>query len=314
MSAAAENSSGRDDLLSSPPVLPPQIPQYFVPVRGQGAPVYKPVLIGAAKVRYVDAKLSLSEERDILVLTPIREAVTTLDWSSAALAECCVDDLEKEPVSGAQFEPLPTAALNTKNYPAWTKAFAAWVFQMQTLELLASRSLGETSRPGESERDFRIRLQQKAREERDRVADLLRQKYAPKMAALEERKRRTEAFAGQQKAQQTQAVLQTALSVGSGLLTAFLGRRALSATTVSKAATAVRQAGRSWKESQDVTQAAENLETVTRQAEELQKQFEDELAARQSNLDPNSEALETVTIRPRKSDIELQVVALGWSS
>ena len=47
-------------------------------------------------------------------------------------------------------------------------------------------TLEEISKPNESERDFRVRLQQAAREERDQQAEQLRQKFAPKIAAVDE--------------------------------------------------------------------------------------------------------------------------------
>ena len=49
------------------------------------------------------------------------------------------------------------------------RSFANWIFQTQQLELLKSAKLEQISQPGESERDFRVRLQQAAREERDRI-------------------------------------------------------------------------------------------------------------------------------------------------
>jgi hypothetical protein len=52
--------------------------------------------------------------------------------------------------------------------------------------------LDQTSNADESERDFRVRLQRSAREARDDAAEKLKRKYAPKFAALEERKRRAE--------------------------------------------------------------------------------------------------------------------------
>jgi len=56
------------------------------------------------------------------------------------------------------------------------KAFVTWLFQTQKLDLFDSPALGERSKPGEAERDFRIRLQQIAREQRDGIAEQLRQK------------------------------------------------------------------------------------------------------------------------------------------
>jgi len=220
--------------------------------------------------------------------------------------------LERSAEPGIAFEGLPPDAAKPRSYTAWNRSFTNWLFQSQQLSLLKSPSLGQISKPAEAERDFRIRLQQVAREERDRLAETLKQKYAPKLASLAERKRRAEAAVEQQKGQRSQALLQTAVTVGSGLLSAFLGRKALSATTVSKASTAARQMGRSWQQMQDVDQANESAEQIDQQVAELQKQFEAELASQQAKIDPDSEQFQTINVRLKKTNIEVQLVALAW--
>lgn len=300
-------------LLSIAPVLPPDIPQYFIPVLpGQQTIIYKPVLVCGAKLRYVNDKQKIFEEQNIVVLARFCQGVNPIDWEHAQRADFLLDELEKEPADNAQFESLPEAASKAKNYAAWSRAFVTWLSQTQRLELFESPTLRGRSHPGELEREFRIRLQQQAREERDRLTETVRRKYASKLAALEERKRRAEIAAGQQQAQRTQAMLQTAFSMGTGLLSAFLGKKAMSVTTVSRAATAARHAGRSWKESQDVQQATENVEQVAQQLAGMQNQFEEELKSLQSKIDPATEQFETISIRPKKADIDLQLVALGW--
>ncbi len=296
------------------PVLPPEIPQYFVPVTSTGTATYRPVLIGAAKLHYLDDAQKLDEMHDLVVLTPFCDGAAAIDWTQSKPAEFGIEELEKECEEGAQFGDLPGTAAKAKNYDTWKRSFATWLFQAQKLELLESPSLGERSKPGESERDFRIRLQQAAREEVDREAAALRQKYAPKLASLEERKRRAQLAARQQKSQQSQAMLQTAVSVGAGLLSAFLGRKAVSVTSMNKVATAARQAGRTWKETQDVNQATENVEELNQQAVDLQRELEAELAALQTKIDPATEQLEGVSVRLKKTNIEVQLVALGWSA
>jgi hypothetical protein len=294
------------------PVLPPDIPQYFVPVRTPGQVTYKPTVIGAARVLFADDKLKINESRDVVFATPLSDAVTACDWVQAQPLDITLSDLEKMPEASASFADLPTAAAQSKSYAAWNKAFLTWLFQTQALDLYSSPGLGETSNAGETEREFRVRLQQAAREERDKVAESLRAKYAPKLAVLEERRRRAGLATEQQKAQQQQATLQTAVSVGAGILSAFLGRKALSASTMGRAATAARQMGRTYKESQDVNQAKENVTQLAQQLEDLQKQFDEEVAAQQSKIDPATEQLDHKTIRPKKTNITVQMVALGW--
>ncbi len=294
------------------PVLPPDVPHYFLPVDKASAAIYQPVLVGAAKLHFVDDKLNLNQIKEAVWTTPIHDGPVVLDWAQAEKTDLSLNDLAKSAEPDIAFAGLPAEATKAKNYATWTKAFSNWLFQTQQLAIFKSPSLQQTSRPGESERDFRVRLQQAAREERDRLAEALKQKYAPKLAALNERKRRAEMAVEQQKSQQNQAFLQTAVSVGSGLLSAFIGHKALSAATISRAATTARQAGRSWQQMQGVGQAHENVEQLEQQIAELQAEFENELTNQQAKVDPATEQLETVSSRLKKTNIEVQLVALAW--
>jgi hypothetical protein len=300
------------NLVEAAPVLPPDVPFYFLPAQKAKDIRYRPLVAGAARLHYLDDKRKVDQTQSVIFGAPVHDGATPLDWNEAKPLDVGLDELEKEAEAGARFESLPGPAANSKNYAAWKKSFAVWLFQTQQLTLLRSPSLDAISQPGEAERDFRIRLQQAAREERDQLAESLKQKYAAKFASLVERKRRAEVAMEQQKSQQSQAFLQTAVSVGTGLLSAFLGRKAISVTTISKATTAARQAGRSWKESQDVSQANETVEQLTQQATELQAQFDAEVAAQQSKVDPMTEQLETIPVRLKKTNIEVQLVALAW--
>ena len=310
--SAAAASAPVSSAAAAAPVLPPEIPQYFVPVRQTGTVTYQPAIIGAARILFSDDKLKINEGRDLLFATPLTDAATPCDWVQAQALDVALGDLEKAPEEGALFADLPSVAAQAKSYAAWNKAFATWIFQTQALDLLSSPSLGAVSNPDENERDFRVRLQQAAREERDKLADSLRGKYAPKIAALEERKRRAELATEQQKSQQQAATIQTAVSVGASILGAFLGRKALSASTMGRAATAARQASRTYKESQDVSQAKENVDQLVQQLADLQKQFDDEVASLEQKVDPLTEQLDHKTVRPKKTNISVQMVGLGW--
>lgn len=160
---------------------------------------------------------------------PVTEDAVAVNWDNAEAAEITASELETAPADGATYLPLPAAAAKPKNLATSSKAFALWLYHSQTLELHRSPSTGEISESGETERDFRIRVQQAAREERDRIAKSLKRRYGPKLALLEERKRRAEQAVEREKEQSQGAVLQTAFSVGSGLPGAFLRRKTLSA-------------------------------------------------------------------------------------
>jgi len=104
--------------------------------------------------------------------------------------------------------------------------------------------------------------------------------------------------------------MQTAISLGATLLGAFLGRKAMSAGTVGRAATTARSATRAASERQDIDRAAQGVEATKQRMADLQSQFDAEAAALAAGGD--RAAIESVTVRPRKSDLTVEQVVLLW--
>jgi hypothetical protein len=298
------------------PLLPPEVPQFFAPLRGaqpsDSQLLYRPMLLGCGRVYFTDPKSGVDVEQPLAFLAGISADAVALNWPDAKAVELDDSDLEKDPAEGAVYSALPPPAAKAKSYDAWKKSFVDFLFRGQKLEVFKSPSLGLYSKSSESERDFRARLHQAAREERDARAEELRQKYAPKLAALEERIRRANQAVEREEGQAQQSKFQTVLSFGATLLSAFLGRKTLSATTIGKATTAARGVGRSMKKSQDVSRAQENVEALQQQHDDLDRQFKDETAALEAKIDPETEKLETIAVKPKKSNINVRLIALAW--
>jgi DNA helicase HerA-like ATPase len=301
--------------LSGRPLLPPQVPQFFVPVRAALPPgssiLYQPRLLGGAQVRYADTRLRIDMLQDVLAMTEITDSAVPVDWAAAEELAITANELEKNPTE-ADYAPCAPAASQVKNYANWARDFTTWIQNSRKMALLRSPSLNQFSRPGEAERDFRIRLQQAAREVRDAAAEKLRAKYAPKIAALQERLRRTEAAKEREADQAKRAKLDAVISLGSTLLGAFLGRKAVSVGTVGKAATTMRSAGRAMGQASDVGRAQETVEAVQQQLQDLEAQFQAEVSAATTTADPANETLETVDLRPTRMNINVRLVALVW--
>jgi hypothetical protein len=301
----------------SRPMLPPDVPQHFIPVRGSqpngSALIYQPMLLGAAQVRVSDSKAGVDVTQDVTMLAPISDGAVPVDWDRAMEAGLAVADLESAPSDSAQFGAVPSAASKAKSYETWNKDFSRWLFRNQKVDLFKSPSTKEVSNPGESERDFRVRLQQSSREARDKQTDSLRQKYAWKIAALQDRIRRAGQMVERQQAESRSSQMQAAISVGASILGAFLGRKTVSASNIGRATTAIRGAGRAIKESKDVGQAKENVSALQQQLAALESQFKTETDALAAATDPLNEKLETVSLKPTKSNIAMKLVALAWT-
>lgn len=296
------------------PTLPPDVIQYFIPIRGSSSGVtYQPMLVGAAKVRFIDAKTRVDEAQDVVYLTPISDKPIPVDWAAAQEAGFALNDMEKNPARGALFSELPGLAAKSKNISNWARDFVTWVYGNQKLELLRSPSTGQVSRAGEAERDFRVRLQQTAREQRDQTNEALRLKYAPRIATLQEKIRKAQQAVDREASQAKQAGMQTAISFGATLLGAFMGRKAISSSSLGKAATTMRGVGRTAQQESDVGRAKETVEVYKKQLDDLNAQFEAESDALGGKIDPATETMETVLLRPKKTDIAVQLVTLVWA-
>ncbi len=301
------------------PTLPPDIQQLFVPARVRGGAgqtlVYQPAVVGAAKVRFSDTKTKVNTAENLVYVTPITDQAMSVNWEDSEAAAFSVQELEKSPERGVQFADLPADAGKSRNYTVWSRDFVTWLYGHETLDLLSSPSTGQVSTVGESERDFRVRLQQTFREQRDDAIEALRQKYAAKIASAEDKVRRAEDAVEREAAQAKTAGMQTAISFGSTILGALLGgkRSSLtSSTNIGRAASAAKGVGRSMEQSKDVDRAKDTLGTYQQRLQELQEEFDQEAAELKAKIDPQNEVLNTVSIRPKKADIDVQMVALLW--
>ena len=311
--APAQSSSTNS---TSQPVLPSEIPQYFLPARAISAGsslVYQPMLLGTARVYYTDPKVGVDETDAQSLLVHVKPGPVCVDWDAAEQSDIVETDLEKQGASGAQFASLPSDAAKPKSYAAWQKDFADALYKIGKLELSKYAALKATSKQGESEKDFRLRLSQLVRENRDEQKERLRQKYAPKLAALQDRERRAQQQVDAQKSQSTSAKIGAAVSFGAALLGAFMGKKMMSATNISKAGTAMRSVGRVTQESSDVGRAEENAGAIHQQYADLDAQFKQDCDAIDATSDPMTDELDKVTLKPKKTNITVRMLALCWA-
>ena len=299
---------------SGRPVIPPDVSQYFVPARGSQSGstlLYRPAVLGVAQVHFVDARTGIDTTDDTAAVTDITDDPIPVNWDNAREAGFSISDLEKAPREGAQFGNLPAVAGKPRSYDNWSKEFATWLYGSKKYELLKSPTYKQVSKPGESERDFRIRVGQSAREQRDDMVDNLKKKYQAKINTLEERVRKAQQAVDREAEQAKQQQMQTVINVGSTLLGAFMGK-GLGAGTIGKAATTAKSAGRIFKEKDDVNRAKDSVATHQQTLEDMEAEFKAEMDELAAKTDPATEELQKISLRPAKKDIVIKLVGLAW--
>ena len=240
------------------------------------------------------------------------ESALAVDWDSATALEPLLEDLDRQPYSGATLATLPAAMTKLSSYRSWGSDFSAWAFRTQAMELFKSSAYDMTSNPGETEGEFRARLQLAAREARDTTSDKLRQKYAAKLATLQQQEMRAQQTVAREAEQAKARKMQTAISFGATVLGAFLGRKAISTGTLGRATTTMRDVGRSMDEAGDVKRAEETLGSVKQRHADLETEFQSELDALEGKADPGTDTLEKILMRSHKSDITIDSLGLVW--
>lgn len=292
------------------PVIPPDIQEFFLPATKTADITYTPMILGVAGVRYTDTKTSLDYSRDSVMLTPIdATAAIHVDWDKSKRANITPEHLSRQPAPNATFAPLPGPAGDPKSYAAWSKDFTNWLYANRELKLFKSPSTELSSQPGETERDFRIRLQQAAREKRDQELEKLKNKYSPKLASAQEKLRHAEETLQREQREARDHQMESAISIGSTLLGAVMGRRSASIYSIESGARAMNRASRA---QDDVGRAQANVQAYNQQLQELEQQFQRDTQAISSSLDPLNEKLEELVIRPKKGNITPKLLALVW--
>jgi hypothetical protein len=303
---ASADTSGRQ-------ILPPGIREVFLPVQGGSRAVFRPFILGAARVHFIDAPLDIDERRDVLYLAAVPEGPGQVDWAEAIRLEGGGTLLSDDPtVERPVYARLPSAAAQPRQYAAWEKAFGRTVAHRERLDLWRHPVLRLTSRPEESEREFRARVQLEARAARDAAVDAIRKKYAARERALAERLRRAQVVLDREQQQASGQKMQTAVSLGATLLGALFGRRVTSAGTIGRATTTARGVGRSMKEASDVKRATENVDAVREAAAALEQEIAADIEVVTARYMQDA-PLDPVAVRPKRGHVEVQFVALAWA-
>lgn len=299
-----------DGLLLTAPAAPQGVPVYYF--RAQEEVVLQPALIGLAEVNFEDQKKEISTSREESWLTLLQEGLVTVAWQLDDDQKIQEQDLKTRAPEQASYMPLPAIAQKKTSFTQWERDLKDVIYRRSRLELFHNPGTGLISRPEEDLREFKIRLEQVLREQRDEAVQKLRDKYQARILRAEEKVRRQEQQLSRKVEQAEDAKRQTAISVGATILGAFMGRKTLSTSTLGRATTAARSRSRSQRQGSDVGRAEETLTVYQEELQALEAELEQEVELLHQKFDHRQDEIETVEIAPRKMDIRLRAFALVW--
>jgi hypothetical protein len=298
-------------LRTGPPVTPPGIDTFYLAASGAGQGlIYYPAVAGSMDIHYTSAQYKVDVTESVALAAALEDGPIPVDWDHAD--SFAPDHLETSPLAGAGYAELPGAAGKPNVYSKWNKDLLRWVRQNRPLTLLRSKRFKMTSSLGESEGEFRSRLSQAMREKRDLEVERIRKKYDARFTTLKGQLLRAQQAIEREQDQAKSRKAQTAISFGTAILGAFLGRKKLSTTTASRMGTAMRSASRMKKEKMDVERARARAGEIQGRMEELEARLQEDIDQLEFTFDPTSEKIEEVRIKPKSRDITLHLYGLAW--
>ena len=140
----------------------------------------------------------------------------------------------------------------------------------------------------------------------------LGKRYASKVTTLENRLLRAQQAIDREKQQATKKKLDTAISFGTAILGAVLGRKRVSTSSATRIGTAIKTATGARKESADVKRAEETAAKVKADIERLNQELSKEVETLDTSFDAQAEELDEVIIRAKSTDIHVPLVGLAW--
>ena len=306
-----EKVVGEDNEHGKAPTISAKIPQIFLPItEDEDHPVvYLPSIVRSAEIYISNTKMDIDAKRTITQVTKFSARDRDVDWDTAVPFEGGVRNLPGSPHEPCQFTELPGFAIEAKNYDGWGDDYVDHLYRTGGgIEVFHMESLDAYSKPGESETDFRISLQEIAREKRDELVGKLREKYHKLIARLESKLDTATDKLEEQSAQSSSANLNTAVNIGSSILGALFGRKRM--TTAMRSGST--SANRAMKEARDAKNARRAVEALELDLSELEEKLRAEIEEARQSIDPMTEPLEREKVKILKRDIDLKLCGLAW--
>ncbi|MCB0105814.1 MAG: hypothetical protein KDE53_07890 [Caldilineaceae bacterium] len=316
----------------APPALDPDVTQAYLPIvlNDQAALryliqetrrtiepesiqlTYEPALIADYSLRFFDRKRSIDQQIDQLLLVPAAEGLGGVDWQSGERLSLAMRELRTAPErlpseQGPYFAAAPESANSARELKGLAKELSDWLYYNSKLTIKVHNELDLFQMPGERERDFKIRLQQAAREQRDAEVDKLEEKLDRQIDRLQDKLRKEERDLAAEEAEHSARKQQEVIGIGESVLGWVLGRR--STRSLSTAANRRRMTAKAGQDVEETRQEIDDLKKEIAELElDLKEQVEDITVKWASLLDN----LDTEEITPRRTDVDVRELLLAW--
>ncbi len=315
------------DLNTSPPTLPPDVPQVFLPptvtfewaLRGYDEEtgrstlaqerrlVYTPHLLALGAVRMLDRKRGVDTSESVARLVQVGEGTGAVDWDAGRVV---VDqkELSPQPLGEGAYAPVDAVLARPRDLKRLEKDFADYVYYNTSTTIFYNPELDLYGKVKESRRDFRVRCEKEARHELDAELKEARARAGKEMERVQKKLRREQRELAEDQAEVEARKREELLSLGESAFNLLRGRR--SSSIVSRAG---RKRRMSRKAQADVEESEATIEDIEEQLKDLKAEWEEQAAEISDLWADKLEEIEEFEVKPRRSDVTVEFCGLAWA-
>ena len=256
-----------------------------------------------AKVHFYNQRKGIDEEKELNLSLVLEERQQSLDWSVARADETNFEKFPHTAPSKAVFQVLPEIILKDKGLKKAIRELKEELYREEHIELLRSVSPKLESKVNESHSDFLVRLKDMLDDKKELEIDKLQTRYGKKEKTLLDRLSRAKERVEKESSDSTTSMIETGIAV----LGALFGK-----SSPTKIGRAVSKGSKILKERGEMSRAEERMTNIQEDIETLEYELEDTIDELDEKYNVDNCEIETFKIKPRKTDIDVELCAVVW--
>ena len=292
------------------PIVSSSIKEYFLDSDINSNAEFYPYLYGKLKLRFYSQRRGIDKQEKLYFKLDIDDSVDEIEFETSQ-----VEELSKKISTqkrGASYAKLSPLLKDEKSIRKFEKKLLDFVYHSKRLELFTCKKLKLESTTTQSRRDFIVDVKDVLKQNRELAIAKLQKRFKTKYNRFEDKFERLYQKLEKEEADVSSKVTDTLLSIGATLFGAFFSQKKLSVTNINRASSSFKKGKRIFKERDDVKNTQALIDALHVDANELEEELEIDIQKIQNDINIENYDIETISIKPRRSDISIEDFALLW--
>ena len=295
---------------SHKPIISESIKEYFLDTDINSDSEFYPYLYGEVTLRFYNQKRAIDINEQLYFKLDIDDSVPDVDFQNAR-EESLSNKTTKASKNGSYITPS-SILTREKTLRKFERELSNFIYNSKRLELYRCAALKMESSLEQNIRDFRVDIENSLKERKDIEIEKLEKKFSTKYKSFEDKFARLQIKLEKEESDVSSKITDTVLGIGMTLVSAFFGKKTLSASTISKGASSLKKGKGVFKERNDVKNTQALIDALEADVQELEEALESDIEKIKEKFHIDNFEITTFSIKPRRTDVRIDDFALLW--